>query len=90
MSASKYQQSFEILTKRELCPNTWYFEVHAPLVAAKIEAGQFVVVRPNGRSERMPLSIAGWDRDAGTLSLIIAAAGFTSNDASGDGLRRYP
>ncbi len=82
MSASKYQQSFEILHKRELCPNTWYFEVHAPLVAAKIEAGQFVVVRPNERSERMPLSIAGWDRDAGTLNLIIAAAGFTSNEAT--------
>ena len=82
MSASPYQQSFEILHKRELCPNTWFFEVEAPLVAAKIEAGQFVVVRPNDRSERMPLSIAGWDREAGTLQLIIAAAGYTSTEAT--------
>jgi len=82
MSSIRYQQSFEIVAKRELCPDTWYFEVEAPLVAAKIEAGQFVVVRPNERSERMPLSIAGWDRDAGTLRLIIATAGFTSNEAT--------
>ena len=82
MSVRQYQQSFQILQKRELCPNTWFFEVEAPLVAAKIEAGQFVVVRPNARSERMPLSIAGWDREAGTLQLIVAAAGFTSTEAT--------
>ena len=82
MPVSKYEQSFEILSRRELCPNTWHLQVHAPLVAAKIEAGQFVVVRPNDHSERMPLSIAGWDRQAGTLTLIIAAAGFTSTEAT--------
>ncbi len=81
MVHGSYAQSFAIVEKRELCPDTWFMRVEAPLVARKVEAGQFVIVRPGERSERMPLSIAGWDRDAGTHDLVIAAVGVTSTEA---------
>jgi len=81
MSDDKYRQDFKVLEKRELCPNTFYFKINAPLIARKIEAGQFVIMRPNDISERMPLSIAGWDRDKGYLEIIIMGAGRTSTEA---------
>ncbi len=82
MRHGKYHQQFTILSKRELAPNTYHFRVNAPLVAQKIQAGQFIIVRPNDKSERMPLSIAGWDREEGYLEIIIMAAGFTSTEAT--------
>jgi len=78
----KYYQDFSILEKRELCPNTYYFKVNAPLLAKKIQAGQFIIIRPNYDSERMPLSIAGWDREKGYLEIVIMAAGRTSTEAT--------
>ncbi|MBF0635108.1 MAG: hypothetical protein HQK85_10660, partial [Nitrospinae bacterium] len=81
MGDDKYKQDFRVLEKRELCPNTFYFKINAPLIARKIEAGQFIIMRPNDISERMPLSIAGWDRDKGYLEIIIMAAGRTSTEA---------
>ena len=81
MSKSKYHQDFKILAKRELSPNIYHFQVNAPLIAKKALAGQFIIVRPNERSERMPLSLCGWNRDEGYLEIIIMGTGFTSNEA---------
>lgn len=78
----KYYQDFRILEKRELCPNTYYFKVNAPLLAKKMQAGQFIIIRPNDDSERIPLSIAGWDREKGYLEVVIMAAGRTSTEAT--------
>lgn len=78
----KYHQDFSILEKRELCPNTYYFKVNAPLLAKKIQAGQFIIMRPNYDSERIPLSIAGWDRQKGYIEIVIMAAGRTSTEAT--------
>ncbi|KAB2959022.1 MAG: sulfide/dihydroorotate dehydrogenase-like FAD/NAD-binding protein [Candidatus Methylomirabilis oxygeniifera] len=78
----KYHQDFSILEKRELCPNTYYFKVNAPLLARKIQAGQFIIMRPNYDSERIPLSIAGWDREKGYIEIVIMAAGRTSTEAT--------
>ncbi len=78
----KYHQDFSILEKRELCPNTYYFKVNAPLLAKKIQAGQFIIMRPNYDSERIPLSIAGWDREKGYIEIVIMAAGRTSTEAT--------
>ncbi len=77
---NKYRQSFRILEKRELCPDTYHFTIEAPLVAAKIQAGQFIIVRPSSHSERIPLSICGWDRGRGTVNIIVMAAGRTSRE----------
>ena len=77
---NKYYQSFRILEKRELCPDTYFFAIHAPFIAQKLKAGQFVIVRPSELAERIPLSIAGWDKEKGTIHIIVMAAGRTSRE----------
>ncbi|MBI5178938.1 MAG: sulfide/dihydroorotate dehydrogenase-like FAD/NAD-binding protein [Nitrospinae bacterium] len=77
---NKYFQSFRVLQKRELCPDTYYYTIQAPLIAKKLEAGQFIIIRPSEYSERIPLSICGWDREKGTINIIVAAAGRTSRE----------
>lgn len=77
-STPRYAQSFRILQKRLLCSGTYHFVIEAPLVARKIEAGQFVIVRPHLLAERIPLSVCDWNRAQGTLSLIVATAGKTT------------
>lgn len=80
---NKYQQEFKVLLKKELSPNTFYMRLFAPYIARKIEAGQFIIVRPNAHSERIPLSICGWNREEGYIEIIVMAAGFTSTEAAG-------
>ena len=75
-----YTQSYKILSKRLLCSNTYHFTIDAPLIARKIEAGQFIIVRPHIRSERIPLSVCGWNREQGTLGIIVAAVGKTTTE----------
>ena len=74
----RYRQSFKILSKHELCDKTFHYEIEAPMIARKLKAGQFVIVRPHDHSERIPLSVCGWDADRGTVELIIMTAGKTS------------
>lgn len=76
----RYKQSFRILQKRLLCNDTFHFTIEAPFIARKIEPGQFIIVRPNELSERIPLSICGWDRDRGTIRIIVAAVGKTTSE----------
>lgn len=78
--AQAYKQSFRILAKRLLCTNTFHFIIEAPFIARKIEAGQFVIIRPHVASERIPLSVCGWDRLKGTLHIIVSAVGKTSTE----------
>ncbi len=76
----RYSQSYKILSKRLLCTNTYHFTLDTPLIARKIEAGQFVIVRPHIFSERVPLSICNWDRDKGTIDIIVSAVGKTTTE----------
>lgn len=78
--ADKYRQSYRIITKRELCDKTFHFTIEAPFIAKKLQAGQFIIVRPHEQSERIPLSICGWDREAGTIHIIVMAVGKTSSE----------
>lgn len=78
--AQKYTQSFKIKNKRLLCPNTFHFTIKAPLIAKRIEAGQFVIVRQHEQSERIPLSVCAWDEDNGTISIIVSAVGRTTTE----------
>lgn len=78
--ADRYRQSFRIFSKRELCHNTFHYEIEAPLIAKKMKAGQFVIVRHNENSERIPLSVCGWDEERGTIQLIINSVGKTSTE----------
>ncbi|MEE8483515.1 MAG: sulfide/dihydroorotate dehydrogenase-like FAD/NAD-binding protein [Nitrospinota bacterium] len=76
----RYTQSFRIMVKKELSPNTFYYEIEAPFIARKLQAGQFIIIRPHQFAERIPLSIAGWDEKKGTINVIIATAGRTSGE----------
>ena len=69
----------KILEKRALTPVTTLFRVEAPLVAAAARPGQFVIVRVREGGERIPLTIANYDRDNGTLTIVVQAVGVTTN-----------
>jgi NAD(P)H-flavin reductase len=69
---------FTILQKSLLGPKMHYMLVEAPLVARKARAGQFVVVRVREQGERIPLTIADFDRDSGTVTLVFQELGKTT------------
>jgi len=69
---------YEILTKETLAPVTKLMVVAAPDVARKAKAGQFVIIRIAEEGERIPLTIADYDRDEGTLTLIFQEVGKTT------------
>ena len=66
---------FTIIKRRELKPTVTELCIHAPLIAKKAKAGQFIIVRAKEDSERIPLTIAGFDREAGTVSIIFQVVG---------------
>jgi len=66
---------YEILLREDLAPVTKLFEVSAPEIARKAKAGQFVIVRICETGERIPLTIADYDREKGTLTIIFQEVG---------------
>ncbi len=66
---------FEVTERKMIVPNLHLLTVQAPEIAQAIQPGQFVIVRSDPRSERLPLSVADWDRTAGTLSIIFMEVG---------------
>jgi len=71
---------FEILEKRELAPNTFWFEAKAPLVSPARKAGQFMIICPHDKSERIPISLAGSNLENESLLFVIQAIGKTTNE----------
>lgn len=69
---------FRILEKRRLAPGVHCAVIEASLIAAKARAGQFVMVRARGKGERIPLTIADFDRSRGTITLVFQEAGKTT------------
>ncbi len=69
---------FKILSKRELNPTATMMDIEAPLVARKAEAGQFIILRTDDDGERIPLTIAGYDREKGTVKIIFQIVGATT------------
>jgi ferredoxin--NADP+ reductase len=66
---------YKILKKRVLNEQVKLMVVDAPLIAKKAEAGQFIVLRVNEQGERIPLTIADYDREAGTITIIFQEVG---------------
>lgn len=66
---------YKIVTKRELNPTVTLMEIEAPLVSKKAKAGQFIILRTNDDSERIPLTIADYDREKGTVTIIFQIVG---------------
>ncbi|NIM03642.1 sulfide/dihydroorotate dehydrogenase-like FAD/NAD-binding protein [bacterium] len=66
---------YEILKKQNLAPSIKEFLISSPEIARKAQPGQFVVVRIDERGERIPLTIAEYERDKGTITIVIQEAG---------------
>ena len=71
---------YKVVTKRFLneSKTICLFEIEAPLVARHAQAGQFVVFRLDEQGERVPVSVAGYDREKGTVTVMVQAAGRTT------------
>ena len=69
---------FKIIDKEELAKDTTKIVVEAAQIAKKAQAGQFVVVIIDEESERIPLTLADWDKTKGTITLIFQKVGFTT------------
>ncbi len=66
---------FKILKKKQLNENVVLFEIQAPFIAAKAEAGQFIIFRVDEFVERIPLTISDYDRQAGTITIVVQTVG---------------
>ena len=69
---------YKILKKRALNSTVIRMDIEAPLVARHAEPGQFIILRVDGNGERIPLTIADFDRDLGTVTIIFQVAGATT------------
>ena len=69
---------YKIVTKKVLNPTVVMMEIEAPFVARKAEPGQFIILRVDEEGERIPLTVAGYDRDAGTVKIIFQIVGATT------------
>ena len=66
---------YKIVKKRDLNPTVSLMEVEAPMAARRAKAGQFVIVIPDEKGERIPLTIADYDRERGTVTVIFQVVG---------------
>lgn len=84
---------YEIVQKESLNPTVTRMKIMAPLVAAKAEPGQFIILRTDEDGERIPLTIADYDREAGTVTIIFQIVGATTEKLNhmeeGDCLRDF-
>jgi len=69
---------YKILLRQDLVPNIHLFKVAAPAVAEKAQPGQFVVIRIDERGERIPLTIADWDKGGGIVTIVFMDDGTTT------------
>lgn len=69
---------FKIIRKKELNSAVTMMEIEAPFVAKKAKAGQFIIFRVDEEGERVPLTIAGYDREKGTVSIIFQKVGLST------------
>lgn len=73
---------FKIVNKRILNPTVMLMDIEAPLIAAKAQPGQFIILRVDGDGERIPLTVAGYDREKGTVRIIFQIVGATTEKLS--------
>jgi len=64
-----------VVQSEMLVPNMHLLEIEAPEIASKIKPGQFVILRSEEEGERIPLSVADWDKDKGTITIVFMEAG---------------
>lgn len=74
--------AYKILKKADLTPQIFLLEIEAPLIARKAEPGQFIILRIDEYGERVPFTIADFDREKGTVTIIVQVVGKTTKDLS--------
>ncbi len=72
------KRMYRIVTKKMLNPTVCMMEIEAPFVAKKAEPGQFIILRVDENGERIPLTVAGFDREKGTVKIIFQIVGATT------------
>lgn len=75
---NKYKEGsilYKIITKKTLAPNIFSMDVEAPLIANSAQPGQFLIVITDKKSERVPLTICDYDRERGTVEIVVQASG---------------
>jgi NAD(P)H-flavin reductase len=75
---------FEIVGREDYSDVTYMLEVRHPAMAKAARAGQFVIVMDRAEGERIPLTLADFDADAGTITLVIQAVGKTTREMQRD------
>ena len=70
---------YEILLKQDLVPDIHLLKIAASNVAKKAQPGQFVIIRIDERGERIPLTIADWDREEGSVTIVFMEVGTTTH-----------
>ena len=69
---------YKIVKKQPLNPTVTRMEIEAPLIAKKAQPGQFIILRVDENGERIPLTVAGYDREKGTVTIIFQIVGATT------------
>ena len=69
---------YKILKKRQLNENVMLMDIDAPYVAKKAKAGNFIILRVDELGERIPLTVADYDREKGTVTIIFQIVGATT------------
>jgi ferredoxin--NADP+ reductase len=71
---------YRIIEKQDLTPAIKLMKVDAPAIARKAQAGQFIILRLHDRAERIPLTIADYDRDKGTITIVFQVVGKSTEE----------
>ena len=80
---------YQIVSKKPLNDTVTQMEIYAPFVAKKARAGQFVILRVDEEGERIPLTVAGYDREKGTVKIIFQIVGGTTRRLKEKGVGEY-
>jgi NAD(P)H-flavin reductase len=84
MTSNTQTAGYEIVARKDFSDVTYLLEVRHPMLAKAARAGQFVIVMASEHGERIPLTIADYDRDRGTITLVIQAVGKTTREMQRD------
>ena len=74
--------AYKILEKIELTSQIKQIKIYAPEIAAKAKAGQFIILRVDDESERIPLTLVSWDKKQGTITVIYQEIGLSTKKLS--------
>ena len=81
---------YRIVRKEALKPTVILYEIEAPMVAKKAEPGQFIILRVDENGERIPITIHDYDREKGTVTIIVQTVGATAETLSHKQQRGFP